>query len=336
MTRQNSAVEGQFGGIPAIWLHYGAFEAAVIPSIGANLVAFRDVERGHRYLREPNEARIEEFKAAPAVYGIPVLSPPNRYEDGRFPWDGKVYQLPVNEPATGNHLHGFLHDIEWKVEGYGSDDLESYVLLSQQVKEGHVFHKYLPFTFTVTLRYSLSVDGLQIQLKARNEGAERMPALFAFHTAINVPFVPDSAASDYTAKITIGQRRELNGRSLPTGQFQPLSPEEQQMKAEGVSPFFEAMDHHYTSEPQDGRNYMELTNLRTGDKLVYDVGTAYKHWMIWNNNTEGGFFCPEPQMNLVNAPNLPEIPAEESGLIGLEPGELFEQSSRLYPIRPRN
>ncbi|MCZ4149572.1 hypothetical protein BZG21_34730, partial [Escherichia coli] len=59
-------------------------------------------------------------------------------------------------------------------------------------------------------------------------------------------------------------------------------------------------------------------------------------WMIWNNHTEGGFFCPEPQMNLVNAPHLPDIPAEESGLIGLEPGELFEQSSRLYPIRPRN
>lgn len=54
--------------------------------------------------------------------------------------------------------------------------------------------------------------------------------------------------------------------------------------------------------------------------------------MIWNNNMGGEFFCPEPQMNLVNAPNVEGIPAEEIGLIGLEPGELFEQSSRLYPI----
>ncbi|MGO4731262.1 aldose 1-epimerase [Paenibacillus sp. 2KB_22] len=332
MTQQNAAFEEQFGGIPAIWLRFNQFEAAVIPSVGANLVAFRDTEKGFRYLREPNQDQMDEFMAAPAVYGIPILSPPNRYEDGRFPWNGKVYQLPVNEPATGNHLHGFLHDADWKVEGYGSDQLESYVLLSQDVKEGHTFHQYLPFTFTVTLRYSLSSQGLQQQLIVRNTGKETMPNLFAFHTAIAVPFAPDSQSSDYTAKVTIGQRRELNERSLPTGQFQPLTPEEEQLKKDGVSPFFAAMDNHYTAEPQNGRNYMELTDHRTGDKLVYDVGTSYKHWMIWNNNMGGEFFCPEPQMNLVNAPNVEGIPAEEIGLVGLEPGELFEQSSRLYPI----
>ncbi|MNW64565.1 hypothetical protein D3C74_428610 [compost metagenome] len=70
----------------------------------------------------------------------------------------------------------------------------------------------------------------------------------------------------------------------------------------------------------------------TGDKLVYDVGTSYKHWMIWNNNACNEFFCPEPQMNLVNAPNVEGISAEESGLVGLQPGELYEQTSRLYPI----
>lgn len=109
-------------------------------------------------------------------------------------------------------------------------NLESYVLLSQDVKEGHTFHQYLPFTFTVTLRYSLSSQGLQQQLIVRNNGTEYMPNLFAFHTAIAVPFAPDSQASDYTAKVTIGQRRELNERSLPTGQFQPLTPEEEQLK----------------------------------------------------------------------------------------------------------
>lgn len=332
MTQQNTAFEEQFGGIPAVWLRFGSFEAAVIPSVGANLVAFRDTEKGYSYLREPDQDQMDEFMAAPAVYGIPILSPPNRYEDGRFPWNGEVYQLPINEPATGNHLHGFLHDVAWTVEGYGSNDLESYVTLSQSIGEGHAFFKHLPFAFSVTLRYSLSSHGLQQQLIVNNTGTEYMPNLFAFHTAIKVPFAPDSQSSDYTAKVTIGQRRELNERSLPTGQFQPLTPEEEQLKQGGVSPFFAAMDNHYTAEPQNGRNYMELTDHRTGDKLVYDVGTSYKHWMIWNNNACNEFFCPEPQMNLVNAPNVEGISAEDSGLVGLQPGELYEQTSRLYPI----
>lgn len=45
-------------------------------------------------------------------------------------------------------------------------------------------------------------------------------------------------------------------------------------------------------------------NYCIGDKFVYDVGVLYKYWMIWNNNMEGGFFCFEFQMNLVNVLNV--------------------------------
>jgi aldose 1-epimerase len=76
---------------------------------------------------------------------------------------------------------------------------------------------------------------------------------------------------------------------------------------------------------------MELTDNRSGAKLVYDAGTGYKQWMIWNCFAKGGFFCPEPQINLVNAPNV-DLPAEDIGLIGLEQGEVWEETSRLYVI----
>jgi len=77
---------------------------------------------------------------------------------------------------------------------------------------------------------------------------------------------------------------------------------------------------------------MELTDRRLGLKLIYDVGTAYKQWMIWNNGASGEFFCPEPQLNLVNAPNS-TLPAEEIGLVTLEPGQIWEETSRLYIIK---
>lgn len=103
------------------------------------------------------------------------------------------------------------------------------------------------------------------------------------------------------------------------------------MKAGTLSPFFESMDNHYTAVPQNGRNRMELTDLRSKVTLVYDVGTSYKQWMIWNNNAAEGFFCPEPQINLVNSPNLKEpLDRELIGLFGLEPGEIWEETSRLY------
>jgi aldose 1-epimerase len=327
----NQAYEGTYHGEPAVWLRSGPYEAAVLPGIGANLIAFRDTERGYNFLREPGADGMEAFRKNPGVYGIPILFPPNRYDGGKFPWNGKLLQFPVNETERGNHLHGFLHTAAWRVERFGADDAESRVTLALKVDASHPIYRYLPFVFTVKLEYALSDEGLRQRVWVRNEGTERMPCLLAFHTAVNAPFAPGSTSEDMRLKLTIGQRWEMDERMLPTGRLLPLSEGEQRMREGAQSPFFEAMDNHYTAQPQDGRNRMELTDTRAGVKLVYDAGTAYKQWMIWNDGAKGGFFCPEPQVNLVNAPNV-DLPAEDIGLIGLEPGELWEETSRLYVI----
>lgn len=327
--KQRQAYEGTYQGEKAIWLKSGRYEAVMLPEIGGNLIAFRDVESGYRFLREPAEGEMETFKSNPGVHGIPVLFPPNRYEDGLFPWKGQVFQFPVNEQATGNHLHGFLHTTPWQVEDFGQTPFESYVTVKVTVDEQHEVYRYLPFKFTVKLKYTLGDNGLSQHLFVKNDGEEEMPCLLAFHTAVNAPFAPGSQAKDYQVKLTIGQRWQLNDRMLPTGAFQPLTPEEKQLQGEGVYPFFTALDNHYTAVAQNGRNRMELTDKKLGATLVYDVGTSYKQWMIWNNGATEGFFCPEPQINLVNAPKV-DLPAEEIGLFSLKAGEIWEETARLY------
>ncbi|WP_151734732.1 aldose 1-epimerase ['Paenibacillus yunnanensis' Narsing Rao et al. 2020] len=323
------AFEGQYEGEYAVWLQAGRYEAAVLPGIGGNLICFRDTENGYRFLHEPGAEEMEAFKASPGIHGIPVLFPPNRYEDGEFPFNGQTYHLPVNEEATGNHLHGFLHTAAWAVEDFGAGKTESYVTVAIKVDESHASYQYLPFKYTVKLRYALSEGGLTQHLSVHNDGDVLMPCLLAFHTAINAPFAPDSSAGDYRVKATIGERWELSERMLPTGKFQALTAEEVSLRGEGVNPFFGPMDNHYTAVPQNGRNKMELTDTKAGVTLVYDVGTSYKQWMIWNNGATEGFFCPEPQINLVNAPKV-DLPAEEIGLFSLAPGEYWEETARLY------
>ncbi|GGH10807.1 aldose 1-epimerase [Paenibacillus segetis] len=323
------AYEGEFQGEKAIWLKAGCYEAALLPEIGGNLIAFRDVEIGLKFLHEPDLDEMQSFKERPMIHGIPVLFPPNRYEDGRFPWDGKVHQFPVNESATGNHLHGFLYNTPWEIDEYGQTNMESYVSVSVKVDEHHDAFQYFPYHCTIRLRYSLGENGLSQRVTILNEGEEKMPCLLAFHTSVNAPFAAGSSAQDYRLKLTIGERWELNERMLPTGRFQALTPEEALMSGEGVYPFFESMDNHYTASSQNGRNRMELTDLKRQITFVYDVGTTYKQWMIWNNEAREGFFCPEPQINLVNAP-LVNLPADDIGLFSLDPGEIWEESSRWY------
>lgn len=334
MTVQGQAFERAYQDERAVWLQWGGYEAAALPDAGANLIAFRDTARGYAILREPAEGQMDHFRANPGIYGIPVLFPPNRYEDGTFTWNGKTYTFPVNEERTGNHLHGFFHTAQWQVDDYGVTKTESYVVLSISIGEGHPIHQYLPHNFTIRLRYSLSGAGLLQHVSVHNTGSDAMPCLIAFHTAINAPFAAGSKAEDYRFTLTAGKRWELNDRMLPTGKHQPLAPEEELMRTTGVSPFWTSLDNHYTSETRNGRNMMELTDTREGVTLVYDAGTAYKQWMVWNNGATPGFFCPEPQLNLVNAPNV-DLPAEDIGLVGLEPGGIWESTSRLY-IRAAN
>src|SRR5579871_4129739 len=42
----------------------------------------------------------------PTRSGFPVLFPfPNRIRNGRFTWQGKDYQLPLNDPSHRNAIH---------------------------------------------------------------------------------------------------------------------------------------------------------------------------------------------------------------------------------------
>lgn len=327
--KQHEAKEGMYQGEKAILLKHGSCSAVLLPRLGGNLIAFRDDDKGWRFLREPSEQEFAEFAKSPKVHGIPVLVPPNRYDGGRFSWGGRDYEFPVNEVATGNHLHGFAADSEWTVDGFGSDESKSWVKVSLKFDENHPYYKHFPHAFTLTNTYMLSDEGLTQHIEAVNDGAEAMPLLLAFHTAINAPFAPESTRDDIAIRVTIGERWELNERMLPTGKKLALSDGEARIQAGEGDPYFEELDNHYTAAPQGGRNYAEVVDRKAGAKLVYDAGLKYKHWMIWNDKANGRFFCPEPHTNMVNAPNM-NLPDDETGIITLKPGESWSETSRLY------
>ncbi|MBM7645899.1 aldose 1-epimerase [Scopulibacillus daqui] len=315
-----------FNGFQAYELNHFPYQAVVIPEFGGNLVAFRDVEKDYRFIREPLD--IEDFKQNPCLYGIPVLFPPNRYEDGTFEFQGHVYQFPINEKSKNNHLHGFFYDRPWEVAGKGQTENSCYIELSQTIDEQTEVYRYFPHPFTIILRYSLSSKGLSQKVSVINKGTISMPLMLGFHTSIHAPFAKNSKPEDYTVYLAIKDRIDLNERSLPTGKRLPLDENEKKLAAEGISPYFNPLDHHY-SAVNNGGNCMILTDKKEKVSLVYDVGNQYHFWMFYNKDAKSGFFCPEPQTGMVNSPNV-NLPSSHTGLIELKPGDTWTAESRLY------
>lgn len=325
---QHYAKQGTYETEPAILLKHGSYSAVVLPGLGGNLVSFRDDEQNFRFIREPEGADWESFAKRPMVHGVPVLFPPNRYDAGKFEFDGRKYELPINEEHTGNHIHGFVNESPWEVVSFGSTEKESTVTVKLRFDENHPDFTYFPHTCTLSQTFTLSKEGLTQQFDAVNESSQAMPFMLGFHTSINAPFAPGSSIEDIECGIAIGERWELSERMLPTGRTQPLSEGELLLKEGKGNPYCESLDNHYSASGV-GANAMTLYDKRVNVRFVYDAGQAYKHWMVYNAAANGSFFCPEPQTGMVNAPNV-ALPAEQTGLIRLEPGQQWSAVSRMY------
>src|SRR5262245_26845614 len=95
----------------------GAARAEVLPGLGFN--CWRWQARSLDLLYSDPQPFAE---GRPTRCGIPVLFPfPNRIRDGRFTWQGRGYQLPLNDSSGKNAIHGFACRHPWRVVAEGSN-----------------------------------------------------------------------------------------------------------------------------------------------------------------------------------------------------------------------
>jgi aldose 1-epimerase len=78
-----------------VHLRHGDWQADIFPAFGANLI--RLAYQGTEILRTPPD--LASILGRTILYGTPVLIPANRTANGRFTFNGKNYQLPINEAA---------------------------------------------------------------------------------------------------------------------------------------------------------------------------------------------------------------------------------------------
>jgi aldose 1-epimerase len=332
---QNSNTDikyASWNGEKAIFMSAGSYEAVVLPETGANLIKLVNTYYGVELLRTPES--LETLKERPQIYGIPVLFPPNRIDNGRFNSVGRNYSFPVNELDKNNHIHGFLHSCKWDSDidkDYSKDTVNA--RLSFKATESTNFFKYFPHDFEINLLYSLSPQGLKQEISVINQGTGQMPMGLGFHTAFNTPFHPESREEDYRIRVSAGKRWILNDRLLPTGNFKDLDDIEKKFKTTGISPSEIIMDNHYTAEPFDINGTFFhgalIEDISKKLRLVYETGNKYKHWTIWNNGGHKGFVCPEPQSWAINAPNI-NLPDEITGFLTLKPGETWKEICKIY------
>lgn len=144
-----------------------------------------------------------------------VLVPfPNRIEGGEYTFEGKTYELPIDEHERNNAIHGYGYRHLWALERLTT----SAVTLCWRTPNLTGY----PFDVLVHVAYELDEDGLHVQVHAENHGGEDAPWAVAIHPWIaNGGDAYGDAIDEINAQCTLELPARthvtINQNLIPTG-----------------------------------------------------------------------------------------------------------------------
>ena len=318
----------------AVEFSKGDYTALLIPGMGANLIRLTNTRLGAEILRAPADDEVETFKGRPHVFGLPILFPPNRIEDGRYTFGGRTYRFPITNAKEHHYHHGILKSQPFAVSKAWETGEEVLVECRYYSNAGNdaIFRDF-PHEFKCKITFRLTAQGLEQEVMFGNKSDLPMPVGVGFHTPLNVPFAGGDAA-DYRLRMAVGECFELNGRNLPTGRLLPLDERFARLRApewlqatgcEAIEAGFSVREIEVDGRPFRGA---VVENRRTGVRVFYEVDSQTLYWTLWNNGGQVPYCCPEPQTWTTNAPNAADPAAE--GFRAIDPGESWRTTFRLY------
>lgn len=181
-------------------LHHGDQEA-VIAEVGASLRLYRS--GGHDVVRP-----YDEDVLTPAFSGALLAPWPNRLADGRYGFDGAVYQVPVTEVDRMTALHGLVGQQRFTPAGPRTDDA-TVTLQHDLVPTGGY-----PWPLLITVTFTLSDEGLTSTVTALNQGASTAPYGAGVHPWLSTA---GAAVDDCTLSVGAARHVTVDNRLLPTG-----------------------------------------------------------------------------------------------------------------------
>jgi aldose 1-epimerase len=153
-------------------------KVVILPEIGAALLELELICENKlvQLIHLPGEKTIGENDLYPSALLAPWV---NRVRNGNYSFEGRNYQLPINESNLGNAIHGFLARKKFEIsEEKCNDDSAEVSFIHNYTGD---FPGY-PFPFIFTLTYSLSSQGtFAVNFKCQNTGQTNMPFACGWH-----------------------------------------------------------------------------------------------------------------------------------------------------------
>jgi aldose 1-epimerase len=303
----------------------GTARAEVWPAFGFNCLSWQVRQPngtwGDVLFRDPTW----EQNPVPTRSGHPILFPfPNRLRHGRFTFDGREYQLPLNESTCTHAIHGFTPRNPWRVVGAGGEKTHAFVTGQFQLSKDLPGSAHLwPADFVLTLTYHLRADSLEVDCLIENPDSKPLPFGLGYHPYFAIPDVPTATADEMILEAATGDVWELGG-GVPTGHRTPAAGEFDFRTARAVGAA--VLDALYT---RDGNPpvFAALGHPVSVGRLEVSAPAEFRELLLFTPPHRKAVAI-EPYTCATNAANMPD-----AGWRVLPPGESFAAAVK-YTWRP--
>ena len=267
----------------------------------------------------------------PTRSGHPVLFPfPNRLRAGRFTANDRVFQLPLNDSAKVNAIHGFTPRNAWRVLNTSTDSESAEITGQFRLSVDRPdLTEFWPSDGAITLTYRLSLSALQVDAVIENFGAEPLPFGLGYHPYFQIPTAPGRPVDELSLQTAASRIWTLRD-SLPDGNASPVSPDLDFRTSRELGRMM--LDHLYggleaAPRTREGRIVVAtLCHRSAPGRLEIEADPAFRQLVLFTPPHRQAIAI-EPYTCITDAVNLAAT-TSESGWRTIAPGEQQSLSVR--------
>ena len=291
---------------------------SILPSVGN--IAFELRVKGQNVLRWPY-ASVDEFRARPALSGIPFLGPwANRLDEPAFYANGRRYafDMELGNVRGAIPIHGFLStNNQWQVVQIKADGGSAWVTSRLEFFRQPMWVRQWPFAHTIEMTHRLQDGVLEVRTTITNMSSEPMPVAIGFHPYFQLT---DSTRDAWTLSVNARTHWLLAPNKIPTGETEPIERLFETSAAAALSDY--NLDDVFGDLVRDARGRATMSVVGKSQRLDIILGPNFRSVVIWAPNpadtgrgsqrssgppnpvSRGDFVCVEPMAGITDALNL--------------------------------
>ncbi len=131
----------------------------------------------------------------------------NRIAEGKYSYNGTLYDLYCNEKDKKNAIHGLVFDRPFELTSQSADAEMAQVVLRYE----HYLSEGFPFPFRIELTYTITSDDLLLEVAINNTGSDTFPFSLGWH-----PYFCSSDLEESCIQVEVNKRVKVDTKMIPT------------------------------------------------------------------------------------------------------------------------